>query len=400
MIKGVLQDKFLQNKIYISSIFMGESAIKRQIAACLRQSFSYSNRAFCYATSIYIKRFFLFVAILIVFGALLVKAQTGEARNQEQLSAENIITEVHLLLKQGKANEATTILQTAAANYPNNSRLSFLLGKALYLQGKYKGAIEQLNFAKSKIEIKSGEYLETIQMLGLSHYVLGHLAESIPYLEKVSTSSPENNEIAYALGVALIQTRQPAKSRDVFAKLFRVPTNSAAAYLLNAKMHVRQQFEETAEVELKKALKIDAKLPEVRFVLGELAIYRAEIDKGIKLLKQEITLNPAGGMAYYRLGEALSRQLKWDEAIPPLQKSIWLNPFFSGPYIVLGKVYLKKQDLENAENLLRHSTTLDPKNFGAHYLLAQVLQQAGKTEEAKAAFALAEKLRGKNEKEP
>ncbi|MDQ3061294.1 MAG: tetratricopeptide repeat protein, partial [Acidobacteriota bacterium] len=205
---------------------------------------------------------------------------------------------------------------------------------------------------------------------------------------------------AYALGVSYIQVRQPAKSRDVFAKLFRVPTNSAAAYLLNAQMLVRQQFEETAEIELNKALELDPKLPQVRFILGELAIYRAEIDKGIEFLKQEITLNPASGMAYYRLGEALSRQLKWDEAIPPLQKSIWLNPFFSGPYIVLGKVYLKKQDLGNAENMLRRSTAIDPKNFGAHYLLAQVLQQAGKTDEAKTEFALAEKLRGNGEKEP
>ena len=104
-------------------------------------------------------------------------------------------------------------------------------------------------------------------------------------------------------------------------------------------------------------------------------------------------------MAYYRLGEALSRQLKWDEAIPPLQKSIWINPFFSGPYIVLGKVYFKKNDLGNAEIMLRRSTEIDPKNFGAHYLLAQVLQKAGKAEEAKAEFALAEKLRGNEENE-
>ena len=209
------------------------------------------------------------------------------------------------------------------------------------------------------------------------------------------------NQIPNGLGgVSYIQTRQPAKSREVFAKLFKVQTNSAAAFMLNAKMHVRQQFEETAEIELKKALEIDPKLPEVRFILGELAIYRAEIDKGIEYLKQEIGLNPSNAMAYYRLGEGLSRQLKWDEAIPPLQKSIWLNPFFSGPYIVLGKVYLKKQDLGNAENLLRRSTAIDPNNFGAHYLLAQVLQQSGKSEEAKSEFALAEKLRGNGEKEP
>ncbi len=237
-------------------------------------------------------------------------------------------------------------------------------------------------------------------MLALSHYVLGHLAEAIPYFEKTILLQPENSELVYALGVSYIQTRQPDKSRQTYARLFGVPATSAAGYLINAQMLIRQQFEETAEIELNKALALDPKLPQVRFLLGEMAIYRADINKGISLLREEITLNPTNSMAYYRLGEALSRQLKWDEAIQPLQKSVWLNPFFSGPYIVLGKVYFKKKDFGNAENLLRRSVALDPRNFGAHHLLAQVLQQTGKAEEAKAEFELAEKLRGKDEQNP
>jgi len=315
-------------------------------------------------------------------------------------TAEQTIKIAQNLLKKGDAAGAINILQTALQNNPENEIVKFWLGKAFYSLGNYRKAIESLNLVVDKFPKNSNEQIQTVQMLGLAHYISGQLAEAIPYLEKISQWQPENSEVAYALGVGYIQTRQPAKSRDVFAKLFKVLTNSAAAYLLNAQMLVRQQFEETAEIELNKALELDPKLPQVRFILGELAIYRAEIDKGIEFLKQEIALNPANGMAYYRLGEALSRQLKWDEAIPPLQKSIWLNPFFSGPYIVLGKVYLKKQDLGNAENMLRRSTAIDPKNFGAHYLLAQVLQQAGKTDEAKTEFALAEKLRGNGEKEP
>jgi tetratricopeptide (TPR) repeat protein len=319
--------------------------------------------------------------------------KTGDTVEQTVITAQN-------LLKKGDAAGALSVLQTAAQKYPQNDVVKFWLGKTFYLQGNYQKSIENLNLAAGKLPKNSNEQIQAVQMLGLANYISGQLAGAIPHFEKIMQWQPENGEVAYALGVSYIQTRQPAKSREIFAKLFRVPTNSASAYLLNAKMHVRQQFEETAEVELNKALELDPKLPEVHFVLGELAIYRAEIDKGIEFLKQEISLNPSNAMAYYRLGEGLSRQLKWDEAIPPLQKSVWLNPFFSGPYIVLGKVYLKKQDLGNAESMLRRSTTIDPNNFGAHYLLAQVLQQSGRTDEAKVEFALAEKLRGNNDKNP
>ena len=310
------------------------------------------------------------------------------------------ITAAQTLLKNGDASGAIKILQTSLQKSPNSERLNYEIGRVYYVQGNYLRAVESLSVSYNKLPESSPEYKLAVRMLGLSHYLLGHLSDAIPFMEKITEWEPNNNEFGYALGVSYIQTRQPEKSRKSFANLFGVQTNSASAYLLNAQMLIRQQFEETAEIELNKALELDPKLPQVRFLLGEMAIYKADIEKGVGLLKEEIAINPANSMAYYRLGEALTRQLKWDEAIAPSQKSIWLNPFFSGPYIILGKIYFKKQDLGNAQNLLQRAVAIDPKNFGAHYLLGQVLQQAGKTEEAKAEFTLAEQLRGKNEQNP
>ncbi|MBX7174898.1 MAG: tetratricopeptide repeat protein [Pyrinomonadaceae bacterium] len=332
------------------------------------------------------------ISLTIILSVVFAPAQEGDIA-QDITAAQN-------LLKNGDASGAINILQTSLQKSPNNEKLKYEIGRVYYSQGNYPRAIESLSVSYNKLPESAPEYRLAVRMLGLSHYVLGHLSDAIPFLEKVTVWEPNNNEFGYALGVSYIQTRQPEKSRQSFAKLFGVQTNSASAYLLNAQMLIRQQFEETAEIELNKALELDPKLPQVRFLLGEMAIYKADIEKGVGLLKEEIALNPANAMAYYRLGEALTRQLKWDEAIAPSQKSIWLNPFFSGPYIVLGKVYFKKQDLGNAQNLLQRAVAIDPKNFGAHYLLGQVLQQAGKTEEAKAEFTLAEQLRGKNEQNP
>jgi Flp pilus assembly protein TadD len=44
--------------------------------------------------------------------------------------------------------------------------------------------------------------------------------------------------------------------------------------------------------------------------------------------------------------------------------------------------------------MLRRAIQYDPNNKSAHYLLAQVLQQAGRAEEAKREFAIAERLQG------
>lgn len=303
------------------------------------------------------------------------------------------IMQARSFLDSGKNDRAIEVLQIFLKTSPNDGQANYLLGTAYYQKGKFDDAIAPLSKAVAQSTAARAWRLEAAQKLGLAHYFLGHIKEAIPFLEEVGRAPGDNNEVAFVLGMSYIQANRADNARATFARMFRVPPASASAYLINAQMMIRQRFEELAETELQKALALDPKLPQANFLLGELAIYHAQIDRGIELLQKEIAVNPAFGMAYYRLGEALTRQQKWSEAVAPLQKSIWLNPYFSGPYIVLGKVYLKKNEFGNAEESLRRATVMDPNNFSAHYLLAQVFQQMNKADEAKREFELAEKLR-------
>ena len=333
--------------------------------------------------------------------AALILPVAGLAQQDQSAKAQSTaatIEQAQLLLSAGKVDAAITMLTAIPRSESNNILILHLLGSAFYQKADYAHAIENLSFALKQTPEGSRQYRQDVQMLGLSHYLVGHIKEAIPYLEQVKTWAPENVEMAYTLGVSYIQTHDPDKARDAFARMYSVSPDSASAYLINAQMMIRQQFEEFAEKELQKALEIDPKLPQANFLLGELAVYRADLERGIALLKKEIAINPGFAMSYYMLGEAYSRQLKWDAAVGPLQKSIWLNPFFSGPYIVLGKVYLKKAEMANAESMLRRALRMDPNNFSGHHLLAQVLQQSNREEEAKKEFELADKLRTTSEK--
>jgi tetratricopeptide (TPR) repeat protein len=325
-------------------------------------------------------------------GVSRVAAQTGRPPEANTQASASLVTQARGLLEEGKIDAAIKVLLAVQAG-PGDEQVKYLLGLAYYRKSDYASAIQYLSSAVPTASGESKEYRQAVQMLGLSHYMLGHAVEAVPYLELLNRWTPESLEIAYALGVSYVRTREAEKARATFALMFKVPTGSASAYLINAQMMMRQQMEEPAEKELRKALELDPRLPQANFLLGELAIYHAQVDLGIELLQKEIAVNPAFGMAYYQLGEAYTRRLKWDEAIPPLQKSIWLNPYFSGPYIVLGKVYMKKADLPNAESMLRRALRMDPNNYSGHHLLAQVLQQANRADEARKEFELAEQLR-------
>lgn len=303
------------------------------------------------------------------------------------------LAEAQALLAAGKTDAAIEALKALPKTTADESQVNHLLGLAYYQKGDYQRAAEHLSASLKQVQAGAAQYRQAMQLLGMSHYFLGHSKEAVTFLELVMGWAADNTENAYVLGVCYLQSQDSEKARRSFARMFALQPDAAPAYLINAQMMIRQGLEEPAEKELARALELDPKLPQANYLLGELAVYHANIDRGIELLKKEIAINPGFAMSYYMLGEAYSRQLKWDEAIAPLQKSIWLNPFFSGPYIGLGKVYLKKRDFGNAESILRRALAMDPNNYSGHHLLAQVLQQANRMAEAKKEFDIAESLR-------
>jgi len=335
------------------------------------------------------KRLIFTYALLCVFAA----RSFAQAQSDPIATA---IAEARAMISEGNAKAAIARLQSLPD--VKDVRVAHLLGVAYYHAGDLPRAIETLAPIIDKLPPDSAQRREAVQSLGLAHYLAGHMADAVPFLEQTSAWAPNNNELTYALGTAHIQTRQPAKARESFARMFRVAPDSAAAHLVTAQMMVRLEFQEFAEAELKQAIEKDPKLPVAHYLLGQMAIFRARYDEGVQLLEKEIALNPGNAMAYYKIGDAHTRQLKWDEAIAPLQKSIWLNPYYSGPYILLGKTYLKKKNLSTAEGMLKRAIQFDPNNKSAHYLLGQVYQQTGRAEDAKREFAIAEKLQGNLEK--
>jgi len=306
---------------------------------------------------------------------------------------EGPLARVQELLQAGQAKQALTIVATLDPNVRQQPLMQHLTGLAHYQLGDYLQAVTFLASSFAQAAKGTSQRIQAAQLVGMSHYFLNRFAEALPYLAELEGSPLDTAETQYVRGICQLQTQNVQEARRTFARMFAVPADSASSRLINAQMMIRQNLEELAVQELQGALALDPRLPQVRFLLGELAIYKSDLDGGIELLKQEIEINPGFAMAYYRLGEAYGRQQRWDEAIPPLQKSIWLNPFFSGPFIVLGKAYLKKGDNTNAENILKRALSMDVNNYSGHYLLAQVYQKTGRMEEARKEFQTAERLR-------
>lgn len=343
------------------------------------------------------------LAILCCALALLVSRAGGQSQvvSQPNLStaaqplSSAAFDESRKLLQQGKYEDALANLHDLEAKHPGTPGLTHELGVAYYRKSDYLNAVAYFKKAREENPQDS----EAIQLLGLSYYLAGRPAEAIPALEQVQTWFPSANvDASYILGVCYIQTKDYARARGAFAKMFSVPADSAASYLFTARMLLRQDFAPIAEGYAQKAAALDPKLPLVHYLLGEIDLYHSKIPEAIAEFEKELRLNPGYAPGYYKLADAYSRVQKFDDAERLLQRSIWLDSTASGPYVLMGKVLEKKGETELAVRALQRALAMDPNNAVTHHLLGQAYRELGRSEDAERELKTAAQLEQQNTK--
>ena len=333
----------------------------------------------------------------LVFFLLLACASAG-AQTDPSLSARNStqpgspapssdFAHPRQLMEQGKYDEAIAELQKLDSG---TKGVAHELGVAYYKKSDYSHAAENLQKAVEQDPHDD----EATQLLGLSYYLSGRPAQAIPLLERVQRWYPRANvDASYILGQCYIQTKDYSHARQAFAKMFDLAPDSAASYLLTARMLFRQEFEPVALQYVEKAIALDPKLPMAHFLRGEIHLFESQVPEAISDFQQELALNPAQSGAYYKLADAYSRIQKFDDAERLLQRAIWLDPTSTGPYILLGKVLEKKGEPELAVRALQRASSMDPNNATTHYLLGLGYRELGQEEAAQRELKLANDLR-------
>lgn len=319
-------------------------------------------------------------------------ANQGTAQSAPAAAPGSEYKEAYRLAQQGKYDDAITLLQPMATHTPKPAGLSHAMGMVYYTKGDF---LKSADYFKQAVAEDSNDK-EAVQLLGLSYYRAGRPGEAIPYLEQVQTWYPRANvDASYVLGIAYIQAKDYPNARKSFAKMFDLPPDSAASYLLTARMLFRQEFIPVAEEYSLKAITTDPNLPLAHQLLGEIHLFTSNIPDAVKDFEQELAINPANPAAYYKLADAYSHIQKYDDAERLLQRSVWLDSTSTGPYVLLGKVLQKKGEPVLAIGYLQRAAAMDPNNPMTHQLLGQAFRDVGNTSDAERELKTAEQLRNK-----
>jgi tetratricopeptide (TPR) repeat protein len=325
-----------------------------------------------------------------VFSSSPAPGQTAASGGQQSSASPSPeIARARQLTQTGKAEEALALLKALEQEKHDIPGLAHELGATYYKKGDPVSAIPYFRRAIDQDQ----QDLESVQLLGLAYFQTGRPAEAIPLLKRVASLYPAGNvNSSYALGLSYIQTHNYPEGRKAFAQMYRVPEDSAAAYLFFARMLLRQGYDPVAEEHARKALELDPKLPLGHFLLGEFYLYKSDLAKAKEEFEQEIKLNPAYAGTYDRLADTYTRLGKYDDAEPLLQRAILLDANATGPYILMGKVQIKKMDYVQAASFLERAIKMDPNNYISHHLLGEAYRGIGKAEAAERELKLAEQL--------
>jgi predicted Zn-dependent protease len=331
----------------------------------------------------------LLQAVLIVWLAAIPSAAA-----QAQQTSPPSVDQAQTLLHQGKNTEAFAMLQQLAAAQPPAKGVQHLLGVAYYRTGKLPEA--QKAFEAAVKEDPSD--LESVQMEGLTLYRMGRPTDAIPFLAQVHQWMPNANaDSNYVLGLCYMTASKFDDARAAFATEFGVRPDSASAYLLLATMLMNANLPEFAAQQATKAVELSPDLPLAHFTLGEVYLYKSDVEHATAEFEHERHVNPGYAPTYDRLGDLYSRTGKMQEAQQALTKAISLDRTSTGPFIQMGKVLLHRDDPQTAVLYLKHAEKMDPGNFITHTLLAQAYRKLGQEALAKQQTERASKIHADGE---
>lgn len=299
------------------------------------------------------------------------------------------VSDARSLIAQGKTQDAQRELNALAAIHPEPLGVERLRGILAYQNSRLNDA--EASFVNAVHQDPTD--LQSLQMQGIVLYRMGKPAEAIPLLEKAhAAGSIANADPNYVLGLCYVATGRYNDARHAFAVQYDFEPDSAAAWLLTARMLFRQEMTGAAADAAKRASQIDPHIPLAHRLLGEIALAGGDVPTAVVELEKERQLNPMDGETYDRLGDAYLRAGQPARAQQVLDRAVLLEPNSTGPYILLGKALLEQQDSLMAAMYLERAASMDPSNSMTHMLLGRAYAASGRKDDAQREFLTLQRL--------
>lgn len=305
------------------------------------------------------------------------------------------------------------ILAGGCARSPEAKKARYLdRGDRYFRKEQYREAILEYRNAL-RIEATNAR---AMQQLGLAHYHLGEVGQSVRFLLKARELDPGSAEVHLKLGTIYLLGRRPAQARDeAQAVLTRESGNVDALILLGsaatteaevnaairgleaarresggsarlhvalARLHLRLRDLPAAERLLGEAVALEPRSIEAHTAMAELFLLRRDLAGAEREFRLAADIAPSGSAARLRLADFYLLALRPEEARRVLTESTEKAPDYLPAWRRLAELAVAESRFEDAEKTLDGLLKKSPRDLDGRFLRGRVYLAKRETTQA------------------
>lgn len=279
----------------------------------------------------------------------------GAALAQEQPGAKDFLAGQEAI-KTNNFDAAIPAFEKALAANPDLYASNYFLGWAYKAKQNWEkcGANFETFLRKVGSDPKAAEQIgHSNREGGLCFARAESTAKAIPLLQKSASAKPNDKEVQFLLGVALMRESRENEAEQAFSKVIQLDPALQRAYYYAGRINFNRQEWDVASQRLEKYLELgaaDTFAPDAHFMLGSNAIRQAEGSPDAAALQQKASDHltkflaakptaPQAAQAHYILGSLAAQKDDNETAKAHFQKYLELEP--NGPQAEEVKKFLK-----------------------------------------------------------
>jgi protein O-GlcNAc transferase len=328
----------------------------------------------------------------------------------------------------GHDSEAVPILKHVVELEPKSAEAAYQLALVLQRADRVPEAIDLLK----RVVAAGPKNAAALTNLGMALAQMHRAAEGIAFLRKAVALNPGDPIAHQDLAAAYIQINQIDDAVSELKTALELSPDSPQLHYDLGTAYKLQDDATNAIPELEAAAKLNPSGYEPPYVLGMLYMQVGRYQEAAQQLEVSLKLHPQNGEGWATLGSVYNKLDRLPEAASALRTAIELTPGQSDSHLLLASVLVKQNDtagaaaerkvaaelMRNHMNLqraevatnsgrsllasgkiddaivqFRDALSFDPGYAEAHLKLAEALDKQGKTAEAAAERAQADKLK-------
>lgn len=353
----------------------------------------------------------IFLLILIITSAVVVRSQTPDLSNLEPGVREQITTAQAALAtsteatrsdaygRLGEIYHAYSLTSAARECYLNANRLApkdfrwiYLLARLDQQEGRFDDAISRYRTARTL----KPDYIAVLVNLGNIFLELNRLDDATESF-KAALQLDQNNPAAhYGLGQVAISKRSYAEAVDHFEKtLAQVPEANRVHYSLamayrglgnadKVKAHLAQQGTVGVRVSdpLVDGLQDSIAGERLHLSRGKIAFEAQRYAEAASEFRKAVQANRDSAAARVNLGAALTQLGDLNGAVEQFEEALRIEPGKSNAHYNLAVLLARQNKHDEAITHLRSALKVESSDLSARFLLAQELNKQGRLDEA------------------